>query len=284
MSVAAEVQYSPPCSDLFIYYLEGSLQHDPSELKHFIGNWQEDGFSFLFFSQPSLNQVQELIRISPLLRLIDQYQMSYDDWVGDKIAPFSTDRFFIYPPWDSSLPPSSKMPITLDPGVVFGTGAHPTTRDCLEALENTFEAESIGSAIDLGTGTGILAIAAARLGCPLTLAVDMNRLAAKTAARNIQLNRLQSSILAVQASADNFIHIQADLLIANIHYDVMKRLVCSEGFLNKKRFILSGLLRSEAADIENRLLQLPVTILNKWVRDGIWYTYQGIRKHTLSGQ
>ena len=277
MSVTAEVENSPPCSELFIYYLEGSLQEDPSGLKHFIGNWQEDGFSFLFFTVPALDQVQDLVRVSPLLRFIDHYQMSYHDWVGDKVTPFCTDRFFISPPWDSSVKPSSKMRITLDPGVVFGTGAHPTTRDCIEALELAFQSQPVYSAIDLGTGTGILAIAAARLGCPLTLAVDMNRLAAKTAEKNIRLNQLQQSVLAVQGSADDFIPIQADLLIANIHYDVMKRLVCSDGLLNKRIFILSGLLRSEATDIENRLMQLPVSILNKWVRDGIWYTYWGIR-------
>jgi ribosomal protein L11 methyltransferase len=279
MSFTAEVEISPPSGELFIYYLEGSLREDPLGLKHFIGNWQEDGFSFLFFSEPSLDQVQDLIRVSPLLRFIDHYQMSYHDWVGDKVTPFCTDQFFIRPPWDSSIPPSSKLQITLDPGVVFGTGAHPTTRDCIEALEMAFQSRPVNSTIDLGTGTGILAIAAARLGCPLTLAVDMNRLAAKTAQMNIRLNQLQPSVLAVQGSADDFIHIRTDLLIANIHYDVMKRLVCSSGFLEKNMFILSGLLRSEAADIENRLMQLPVSILNKWVRDGIWFTYWGIRKY-----
>jgi ribosomal protein L11 methyltransferase len=277
MSVTAEVEYSPPCSELFIYYLEGALQEDPSGLKHFIGNWQEDGFSFLFFTEPSLDQVQDLVRVTPLLRFIDHYQMSYHDWVGDKVTPFCTNRFFISPPWDSTIAPSSKLRITLDPGVVFGTGAHPTTRDCIEALELAFQSQPVYSALDLGTGTGILAVASARLGCQLTLAVDMNRLAAKTAQRNIRLNQLQQSVLVVQGSADDFIQIQTDLLIANIHYDVMKRLVCSAGFLKKSIFILSGLLRSEAMDIENRLKKLPVRILNKWVRDGIWYTYWGIR-------
>ncbi len=105
----------------------------------------------------------------------------------------------------------------------------------------------------------------------------MNRLAAKTAERNVRLNQLQQSVLAVQGSADDFIQIPADLLIANIHYDVMKRLVCSKGFLRKNIFVLSGLLRSEASDIENILMQLPFTILNKWVHDGIWHTYWGIR-------
>lgn len=279
MPFTAEVENSPPCNELFIYYLEGSLREDPSGLKHFIGNWQEDGFSFLFFSEPSLDQVQDIVRVSPLLRFIDHYQMSYHDWVGDKVTPFCTDKFFIRPPWDLSIPHPSKLQITLDPGVVFGTGSHPTTRDCIEALEMAFQSQPVYSAIDLGTGTGILAIAASLLGCPFTLAVDMNRLAAKTAQRNIRLNHLQQSVLAVQGSADDFIHIQAALLIANIHYDVMKRLVCSSGFLKKNTFILSGLLRSEAADIENRLMQLPVSILNKWVRDGIWYTYWGIRKY-----
>lgn len=276
MSFTAEVEIiSPPCGELFIYYLEGSLREDPLGLKHFIGNWQEDGFSFLFFSEPSLDQVQDLVRVSPLLRFIDHYQMSYLDWVGDKVTPFCTDQFFIRPPWDSSIPPSSKLQVVLDPGVVFGTGAHPTTRDCIEALELAFQSRPVNSTIDLGTGTGILAIAAARLGCPLTLAVDTNRLAAKTAQNNIRLNKLQHAILAVQGSAEDFVHVRTDLLIANIHYDVMKRLVNSDGLLRRNMFVLSGLLRSEAADIESRLMQLPVSIKNKWVRDGIWYTYLG---------
>jgi ribosomal protein L11 methyltransferase len=275
MSDAVEIPYAPPCSDLFIYYLEGSLQDDPADQPHFIGNWQEDGFSFLFFSQPAPDSVQYLIHESPSLRLIDHYRMSYQDWIGDKIEPFCTDRFFISPPWDNSPPPAIKIPIRLDPGVVFGTGTHSTTRDCLEAVERIFDSEQIHTAVDLGTGTGILALAASRMGCMQTLAVDLNRLAVRTAERNIRLNKMADTVLAVQGRADDFVDCPADLLIANIHYDVMKRLVGSEGFLAKKVFVLSGLLRSEAADIEYRLSQLPVHIMKRWVRDGIWHTYWG---------
>jgi len=278
MSAADKTPYAPPCSDLFIYYLEGSLQHDPADPTHFIGNWQEDGFSFLFFSQPSPHLVQDLVNASSSLRLIDQYQMSYQDWVGDKIAPFCTDRFFISPPWNNAPPPASKISIRLDPGVVFGTGTHPTTRDCLEAVERSFDSEQIETAVDLGTGTGILALAASRMGCRHTLAVDLNRLAAKTAERNIRLNEMEARVLAVQGRAEDFIDCPADLLIANIHYDVMKRLVDADGFLTKKVFILSGLLRSEAADIEFRLSHLPVCIRKKWVQDGVWHTYWGTGK------
>ena len=278
MPVPDTAEYLPPCSDLFIYYLEGTLRNDPEHLDHFIGNWQEDGYTFLFFSAPSLDQVLRLIRGFSPLRLIDHYQMPYLDWVGDKIVPFETDCFRISPPWDRSCPQTSKLPISLDPGVVFGTGTHPTTRDCIEALELAFQLRPMHTAHDLGTGTGILAVAAARLGCPLTLAVDLNRLAVRTALANIRANQLTASVLAVQGSAVDFIQLPADLLIANIHYDVMKRLIASGGFMNKNTFILSGLLRSEAAEVEHQLSRLPVRILNKWVADGIWHTYWGMKQ------
>ena len=275
MSVLPDVtpQTSAPCDMLFIYYLEGSLKNDPSGLTDFIGNWQEDGFTFLFFSSPAMDQVQRLISASGGLIFIDHYQMSYQDWVGEKISPFHTHLLSVSPPWEPFTPESSRKQILLDPGVVFGAGRHPTTRNCLEAIECACQFQPVTSALDLGTGTGILAIAAARLGCPCVLAVDINRLAVQTALRNIRLNHLENNILAIQSSADDCMHRPFDLLIANIHYDVMKRLVRSDGFLKQRMCILSGLLRSEAADIESSLKQLPLTLMRKWDQDGIWFTY-----------
>jgi ribosomal protein L11 methyltransferase len=66
-----------------------------------------------------------------------------------------------------------------------------------------------------------------------------------------------------------------DLLIANIHYDVMHRLINSKEFLARKRFILSGLMRGEAKHIANTLQRYPVKILKQWTRDGIWHTIYG---------
>jgi ribosomal protein L11 methyltransferase len=67
----------------------------------------------------------------------------------------------------------------------------------------------------------------------------------------------------------------ADLVIANIHYDVMRHLKNTKGFLDKKRFILSGLLRSEAKEIADSLARLPVKIIKQWARDGIWHAFYG---------
>jgi ribosomal protein L11 methyltransferase len=120
-----------------------------------------------------------------------------------------------------------------------------------------------------------LAIAAARLGSTHNIAVDNNFLAARTARKNAVLNNLVDHVSIVCGSAEDFLGPAADLLIANIHYDVMKDLIEQPGFLSKKWFILSGLMRTEAGLIESRLSKLPVTLMEKWVRDGVWHTLFG---------
>ena len=93
----------------------------------------------------------------------------------------------------------------------------------------------------------------------------------------MQLNQLEDRVVTVQGKAEELIAYPSDLVIANIHYDVMRHLVNSESFIAKKRFILSGLLRSEAKDIAASLATQPVKILKQWTRDGIWHTFYGKR-------
>jgi len=267
-----------PYKELFIYYLKGRVPMEPECFDDaFIGNWLEDGFSFLFFSKPSLHKVEKILCAQPDLTLIDKYHMSYDEWQGGCPDPVRFGRFTVTPPWKVSGKhlAATEEPIILDPGVVFGTGSHPTTQNCLEALEYAFELETIESALDLGTGTGLLALAAARLGCKHILAIDFNFLAVKTAHRNIGLNRLENSIAAVQGRAQDFIAVASDLVIANIHFDVMKHLIASKGFYAKKWFILSGLLRSQAREIAVGLSNASVKIIKKWEHEGIWHTFLG---------
>lgn len=265
-----------PYQDLFIYYLSGRLQPVPAfDKKDFIGSWEEGNFSFLFFTRPSLQLVQDAISDYPDADLIDDYHMTYEQWQGSEIVPCRIGPFTVTPPWFASDPAQSDSTIVLDPGVVFGTGTHPTTRDCLDALALALSDGTMQSALDLGTGTGLLALAAARLGCPRTLAIDLTFLATQTARRNVRLNRLDHRILVAQGDAEKFMDFTSDLMISNIHYDVMRRLVQTTGFLKKKRFILSGLMRSEAAHVETALKSLPVRIIQRWNQDGIWTTLYG---------
>jgi ribosomal protein L11 methyltransferase len=270
-----------PFTDLYIYYLKGHVDQTKDLFNStFLGTWEEGGFSFLFFSSPSNDNVETLLKTQPKLVLLDYYQMPYEDWLGDSLEPFQVGPFFIYPPWRKISNANSdihkkRIEIVLDPGVVFGTGKHSTTHNCLEAIELAFLSGKIESAIDLGTGTGLLAIAAAKIGCKSVLGVDLNYLAAKTAERNIRLNHAEGKILAVKSSAEYFLDNDTDLVIANIHYDVMKSLLSSKAFLGRKFFILSGLMHSQAKDVTRKLSSYRVTILKKWEYDGIWHTFLG---------
>ncbi len=264
-----------PCQDLYIYYLQGRLSAEPSAGNEFLGNWEEDDFSFLFFSEPADTTVARVLADQPDLVLLDQFRMSYEEWQGGRLAPFTAGGFTIVPPWQAEIGGPETSRILLDPGVVFGTGTHPTTRDCLEMIARVFDTSPPGTVLDLGTGTGLLAIAAALQGSRRVLALDLNRLAVRTTQRNIHLNGLADRVLAVQGRAGAFAEVSADLLVANIHYDVMARLLEMPGFLRRRWFVLSGLLRSEASAVERRLNRLPVEIVERRTPDGVWHTFLG---------
>jgi ribosomal protein L11 methyltransferase len=292
--------------DLFIYYLAGRVA-DPAPLRGpgFLGNWEEDGFSFLFFSAPADGRVETVVAAEPRLSLIDRYAMPYDEWQGDGVVPFGVGGLFVAPPWSGAAAPPGTRRISLDPGVVFGTGTHPTTRECLAAIQEIFamaRAEQahgdreagdwvadpdLGSALeqapdpvldrvlDLGAGTGVLALAAALLGSRRVLAVDLNGLAAETARDNIRRNGLEDRVLSVRGRAEALVEPGADLLLANLHHEVMTRLIDSPGFLRCRWFILSGLFRSQAREVADRLAGLPVRLLDCRSADGVWHTLLG---------
>ena len=271
---------SMPHEQLYIYYLKGRLALSDQDFQNnFIGNWEEENDSILFFSTPADRQIENLLQRQPHLEYVDSYRMPYNQWLGEKFTGFEHGVFRIVPPWETAERQvnsfTETLPIVLDPGLVFGTGTHPTTRHCLEALELAAASMQISSVLDLGTGTGLLSLAAARLGCARIIGVDLNLLAAKTARDNVRLNRLEDRIVIAQGRAEEMIAYPVDLLIANIHYEVMHNLILNRGFLAKKRFILSGLMRSEAKHIAAILQRYPVKTLKQWTQDGIWHTIYG---------
>lgn len=266
-----------PYQDLYIYYLEGPLNREEESLlgPDFLGNWIEEDSFFLFFSRPSKGIVQRIVDKDKRLRLMDEFYFTYEEWLGGKIKPHKVSRFLIVPPWEDIQKGDEEIKILLDPGVVFGTSLHPTTRDCLLALVKIYEKYQFHRVLDLGTGTGILAIGAALLGSGRILAVDINPLAARTALLNVRLNGLEERVEVREGLAENFIDYYSDLLIANIHYDIILKLIKEEGFVKKKYFILSGLMRSQARDIRLQLSKYPIEIIHEWDHDIIWHTILG---------
>ncbi len=268
-----------PDTLLFIYYIEGIVPAlHRIEAENFIGNWVEDDFSFLFFTQPAKEQVLEILADFPELSLLDDYEMTYAQWQGGNIEPVRIGRFLLNPTWIKASPGENDIAITLDSGVVFGNGTHPTTQACLEAIDIACAGKMAKTMLDLGSGTGILALAAAKLGCEKIIAIDYNYLATQTARLNVSLNNLDDHILVVNGRAEEHTSVATDLLVANIHYDVMKDLVRTDGFLKQKWFVLSGLLRSEAEKIMEFLNTQPVLILKRWNQDEVWHTILGITK------
>jgi ribosomal protein L11 methyltransferase len=140
-----------------------------------------------------------------------------EDWLESWKAQFTPIRigpFFVRPSWSDAR--DDGIPLVLDPGMAFGTGLHPTTRQCLEALG---ELEVAGrSVLDVGTGSGILAIGAAKRGAGRVVAVDVDPLAVKAARENVARNAVAVEVR--EGSADA-VDGRFDLVLANLVADTL---------------------------------------------------------------
>lgn len=264
-----------PYQNLIIYYFEGTVnpgdavQSDP----RFLGTWQEADTAFVFFSTPAPDLADRLADQHPLACLKDVYEMTWEQWHGDAIAQYSVAGFQVFPPWEKPENHPGKHRIMLDPGVVFGTGRHPTTHDCLDLIHRVCTSQTMETVVDIGTGTGLLALGAAAMGCRRVLACDFNLLAVQTTRKNIALNGWDDRVLAFQARGETMMDQPCDLLVANIHYDIMQQLIEMPALLEKQYIILSGLLRSEAQKVITVLNRKKMIILDHRCPDGVWNTF-----------
>lgn len=129
------------------------------------------------------------------------------------------ERIVIRPSWREYQPAPHDVVIELDPGMAFGTGLHPTTRLCLAALERAVRPGS--RVLDLGTGSGILAIAAAKLGAAEVLAVDTDPVATRAATANVAANQLNDRVAVIEGSIEQAADAAFDGVVANISATVV---------------------------------------------------------------
>ena len=125
-------------------------------------------------------------------------------------------RLLVAPPWETPLESDGRLVLSLEPGRAFGTGQHGTTAGCLEMLETIVERARPARALDLGTGSGILAIAAARLGVPEILAIDSDPDAVASATANVERNGLSGRVRCVIGDASDLSVAPAPLVLANL--------------------------------------------------------------------
>ncbi|MDH5523396.1 MAG: 50S ribosomal protein L11 methyltransferase [Desulfobulbaceae bacterium] len=218
-----------------------------------IGTWIEDETAILFFHRPKERLVEQLCLASGA-KLIYQADLDYKDWeAGREIGPFTVDNVTVAPIWHQSA-----ADIYLDPSVIFGSGFHPSTRLCLEGLlkySNTPEV-TINSALDLGCGTGLLAIAAAKQGVSRITALDNNQLACEVAVANCKLNRVEDRVTVANADLRAQCPDTAvDLVMANLYKGLMIELLENPDFWHGQYYLLSGFISPMEEDI---LAALPM--------------------------
>ncbi|MDI6828482.1 MAG: 50S ribosomal protein L11 methyltransferase [Armatimonadota bacterium] len=177
----------------------------------------------------------------------------------------------IKPPWEKFRPEPGDVVIELEAGMAFGTGQHPTTRMSLEALEK--RVRPCMTVVDFGTGSGILAIAAAKLGACLVIAFDTDELAVRAARENVQRNDEEEHIEVHQTDNLGFIQTTVDLVVANL---VAETIIASAADIARvlRRggiLIASGIVSDKSADVERALRNEGFDIV-EIMRDGEWET------------
>ncbi len=204
---------------------------------------------------------------------VETQQVQEEDWaeVWKRFyKPFRAGKTLVVKPtWEPYEAQAGDRIIEIDPGMAFGSGTHETTSMCLELLEDYMTPDA--RVIDVGTGSGILAIGAALLGAREVLAIDIDPVAVKVAAENVEHNGLTDKIACAQGNLLDKHSEQCDLCVANIIADV----IC--GFAQPLKahivpggkFICSGIIKERAEDVREALAQAGYELLEER-RKGEW--------------
>jgi ribosomal protein L11 methyltransferase len=218
------------------------------------------------------DEIVEALRIYELpassLRDMKSREVADQDWLGEwkkTWQPTVVGNFIIAPPWTEVS--SNRIVIRIEPGMAFGTGTHETTRLCLKAIEKYFRG---GSLLDVGTGTGILAIAAAKLFPAAKIeACDTDADAVEIAKENAQLNETPQVMFRV-GSIGAEVTASADLVCANLTADVISDLLPALIAATCGRLILCGILDSQLDLILERLRECDAAGNCVIMQDGEW--------------
>lgn len=247
------------CQELFVDILPEELRQkqkqDMTPISFYLGEDQADKAEEIKtvlrpFLQSEINFATKLMVEEDWANSWKQYYHSFG--VGQNI--------FIYPIWEKPNP-NYPINIGLDPGMAFGSGTHETTDLCLRALEKYMQ---VGHwLLDIGTGSGILAIAAAKLGAAKVVAVDLDENAIKVARENVEYNQETAKIELKIGNLADGVTGQYNILVANILAEVICLLAKDvKAFLKKDGiFIASGIIADKLESVKTALDQAGLEII-----------------------
>jgi ribosomal protein L11 methyltransferase len=199
------------------------------------------------------------------------HPVAEEDWVEvwkDRLDVLRIgQRIVIQPSWREFAPMPGDIVIQLDPGMAFGTGLHPTTQMCLAALEEVIQ--SGADVLDLGTGSGILAIAAAKLGAGHVTAVDNDPDATRAARENVAANHVQENISVIDGSLPEAPG-SYDLVVVNILARVIVQMA-QEGLVERLRpggtLIAAGVLADQESGVIAAMEKARLAVTQRWQMD-----------------
>lgn len=229
--------------------------------------------------------VERALRCLNLIRPLPQpvwRDVAQADWAEAWKAAFKPvrlgQRILVCPSWIEADAQPGDIVLMLDPGLAFGTGLHPTTQLCAAAIEERVQPGM--RVLDVGTGSGILSILAAKLGAAAALGVDIDEEAVRAARENVARNGADTRVTIAQGSWE-----QAeggyDVVIANILAGVIRRLL-QEGLGTAGRlFIFSGILDTQAEEVASAMREAGLRVVDQRQRAD-WVCLVGEREQTTS--
>ncbi|WP_353106077.1 50S ribosomal protein L11 methyltransferase [Acetoanaerobium noterae] len=164
-----------------------------------------------------------------------------------------SDKIVIKPTWEEYNAKLNELVIELDPGMAFGTGTHETTNMCIQALERHIDSNC--SVLDIGCGSGILSIAAAKLGADRVLGVDLDPVAVKVSKENIEQNNLLGFVEIRHGNLMDVVTEKTDIVVANIIADIVIKLADEVANYMKEDglFISSGIIMPRLEEVKKAI-------------------------------
>jgi ribosomal protein L11 methyltransferase len=187
-------------------------------------------------------------------------------------------RLVVKPSWRKHHRADDEVVIDLDPGMAFGTGLHPTTRLALLAIDERAERGPLGRTLDVGCGSGILAIAAVKLGASRVLGVDIDPIAIEATEANARHNRVNKKIRAVEGSVPTVFG-PFDTVVANLIAGLLVELaepIVGE-LLAGGSLLASGIFQNREGDVRQALEGAGIRFFNRW-QESDWVALEGIRE------
>lgn len=219
----------------------------------------------------SLNNLKKYMDIG--LGSVETNLVHEEDWENSWKKYYNPvkigDRIVVKPDWESYEKKDGEIIISIDPGMAFGTGTHDTTKMCIQMLDEFVKKDM--AIADVGCGSAILSIAAAKLGARKVLAIDIDTVAVRVAQENVKKNNVSDIIEVIRSDGLAGTQVKYDIVIANIIADVIIKITedVKNSLNNGGIFITSGIIKDRENDVSSRLTSEGFSIIKR-ITSGEW--------------